>query len=176
MPEPLSVPALQVKVCVVSVLVDPFGVLNVGTPGAVPSIRIVWLLAHDEPLVATSLDIAVQYHNPSDSVIVALVFTVTELYTGPLKLDDVDTRTVWFRMPEPVSAPALQLKVCVVTVLVDPFGVLNVGTPGATLSIRTVRLVAHAEPLVATSLDIAVQYHKPSLSVSVALVFTVTDE
>ena len=91
---PPSVDAPQLNVCVVTVLVDPFGVLKAGTLGFVASIRTVRLVAHAEPFVATSLDIAVQYHSPSDSVIVALVFTVTDEYTGPLKLDDVDTRTV----------------------------------------------------------------------------------
>ena len=60
-----------------------------------------------------------------------------------MKFAIVDTRIVYLRMPLPASVLAPQLKVCVVTVLVDPFGVDRVGTEGAVVSIATVQLLAH---------------------------------
>ncbi len=93
---------------------------------------------------AVSLDRAVQYHNPSERLIVALETAVNELYTVPEKSGVVDTRRVY--MPIPLaSVESLQSKAIDVTVVVEPFvGVDNTEIVGAVVSIRTVHVLAQA--------------------------------
>lgn len=79
----------------VTVVVEPLvGVERTGTVDGVVSIRTVHVLAHALKLPTVSLDRAVQYHNPSESVIVALDIAVYELKTVPVKSGAVDARIV----------------------------------------------------------------------------------
>ena len=158
----LSVLVPQSNVTALTGDVEPLtGASSPGTVGAVVSMITVHVDAQALYKPAVSLERAVQYQCPCFSVTVAWEMSVTELYVIPLKSDDVDARIAYWLIP--LSSELLpQSNAIKVPADNAPLtGDSKAGTDGTVPSMVSVLFAAHALPLAATSLDLAVQYHSP---------------